>query len=442
LELRDFIVTPIVILLVFITALIVRPYFTDEITRRYWMPALVLRVVGALALGFVYQFYYDGGDTYNFHTIGSRVIWEAFMDDPESGMRLFFRDSDTTGLYKYYSKIYFYFDSSSFVIIRLATIIDLFTFSSYSATAVIFSIFSFVGSWLFFQTFYQMYPHLHKQIAIASFFIPSVFFWGSGLLKDTVALSCLGIATYEVYRIFIRKSFSIKNTLLLLIVCYGLYSIKIYILLAFLPAAVVWVFMENYNAINSVVLKIVFFPTVLVISITIAYLVLVKAGADDPRYSLDNIVKTSQVTAYDIRFYSGRGAGSGYELGELDGSWETMLTYAPQAINVTLFRPYLWEVRNPLMFFSALESTLLIVITFVVLFKARQYTIPLLTQPTILFCMVFSIVFAFSVGISTFNFGTLNRYKIPLLPFYLLGLVLISNFSNNERKKSVLETTE
>ena len=29
---------------------------------------------------------------------------------------------------------------------------------------------------------------------------------------------------------------------------------------------------------------------------------------------------------------------------------------------------------------------------------------------------------AFAVGVSTFNFGTLSRYKIPMEPFYLLGI--------------------
>ena len=39
-------------------------------------------------------------------------------------------------------------------------------------------------------------------------------------------------------------------------------------------------------------------------------------------------------------------------------------------------------------------------------------------DPNLVFCLVFSIIFAFAVGISSYNFGALSRYKIPCLPFY------------------------
>jgi hypothetical protein len=442
LELRDFIVTPIYFMLIFITAYVVRPYFTDETTKRYWMPALTLKLFGALALGFIYQFYYGGGDTYNFHSRGSRHIWNAFWDDPSAGIRLFLHDTNHQGLYQHIEKIPFYNDTSSFVIVRISFLIDLLTFSTYSATALIFALISFVGTWLFFKTFYQMYPHLHKPLAFAAFFIPSVVFWGSGVMKDTVTWACLGIGTYQVYRIFIKKNFFIGNIVLFLLACIGMYSIKIYILLAFLPAAVIWVFMENYDKIRSKMLKVVFFPVVLGASVTAAYFVLIKAGSDDPRYAIDSIARTAQVTAYDIAYWTGRDAGSTYTLGELDGTWGSMVKLTPQAINVSLFRPYLWEVRNPLMLLSAMESLMLLVMTIVILSRARQHAALLLTQPTILFCLVFSIVFAFSVGISSYNFGTLNRYKIPLLPFYFTGMLLILNFSNNQRKLEAIESTE
>ncbi|MGH2564381.1 MAG: hypothetical protein ACRDE5_07705, partial [Ginsengibacter sp.] len=43
----------------------------------------------------------------------------------------------------------------------------------------------------------------------------------------------------------------------------------------------------------------------------------------------------------------------------------------------------------------------------------------------IMYCFLFSVVFALFVGASTLNFGTLVRYKIPCLPFYAISLFLI-----------------
>jgi hypothetical protein len=42
-----------------------------------------------------------------------------------------------------------------------------------------------------------------------------------------------------------------------------------------------------------------------------------------------------------------------------------------------------------------------------------------------MYCFLFSCVFALFVGASTLNFGSLVRYKIPCMPFYLIALFLI-----------------
>lgn len=442
-ELRDIIVTPIVIILIYAIAFAVRSSVTDEVNRVYFIPALTVKIIGALALGFIYQFYYDGGDTFNYHTHGSRHVWEAFMDSPGKGFKLLLSDgSDETAVYKYSSRIPFFKDPSSYTVIRIATVIDLLTFSSYSATAILFAVFSFIGMWMFFLTFYERYPTLHRWLAVASFFIPSVFFWGSGLLKDTITLGFLGMATYQTYKIFILRKKSFLHLVLLALALYGLYSIKIYILLTFLPASILWVFLTNFRSIRSPILKIMVFPFVISTAILLSYFALLKAGEDNEKYALNSLAKTAQVTAYDIRYYTGRGAGSGYALGELDGTFNSMIKLAPQAINVSLFRPYLWEVKNPLMLLSAFESLFLLIFCIYILIKKNIKIFEAFSHPDVLFSMAFSISFAFAVGVSTFNFGTLVRYKIPLLPFFLVALILILQYSKSERKLEELEIRE
>jgi hypothetical protein len=43
----------------------------------------------------------------------------------------------------------------------------------------------------------------------------------------------------------------------------------------------------------------------------------------------------------------------------------------------------------------------------------------------VLFFLVVSLIFAFAVGISSYNFGALSRYKIPCLPFYAAFVLVI-----------------
>jgi hypothetical protein len=421
----------------------VRPFVSDDVIRKYFFPALTVKLVGALAVGFIYQFYYSGGDTFNYHTYGSRIVWETFMRDPEKGIQLFFYDgTHFEGIYKPASQLVFFTDPSSFMVVKIAFIFDLFTFSSYSATAIFFALFSFAGMWMFFLTFYDQYPQLHKGLAIASFFIPSVFFWGSGLLKDTITMGCLGIITYHVYRTFILGRFSIWSIFIFIPALYLLYVIKFYILLVFIPTAIIWIFLVNFNRIRSVVLKALLLPFVLSLGIIMGYFAVLEAGRDNVKYSLDNLSKTAQVTAYDIRYWTGREAGSGYTLGELDGSFASMVSLAPQAINVSLFRPYLWEVKNPLMLLSALESLALLIFVIYLLIRVNIRILSELLEPNVLFLVVFALTFSFAVGVSTFNFGTLVRYKIPMLPFLGVALILLYDSLKRLRKTEALASTE
>jgi hypothetical protein len=435
LELRDFIVTPIVIFLVYAGAYWIRPRVTDSVNRKYFIPALTVRIIGALAVGFLYQFYYGGGDTFSYHTNGSRLIWNALTDSPFTAFKLFMGRGNYSGdVFPYASKIIFYNDPSSFVVIQIAFLFDILTFSSYSATAVLFALIGFTGMWLLFKVFYRMYPKIHLQIAIACFFIPSVFFWGSGILKDTVTLSALGFMIYSSYNLFVLRRNGILMIICLGVSLYILYAVKIYILLTLLPALIIWIFLLRLSYIKSFASKIILGPIVISIAVLLAGLSLLKASEDNPKYALDKLAQTAKVTAYDIRFWSGRDAGSGYALGELDGSFASILKLTPSAINVALFRPYLWEVKNSLMMVSSIESFILLVLVIATLLKGRLRLLKAVVDPTIMFCLLFSLVFAFAVGVSTFNFGTLSRYKIPMMPIFLLALILI-NYKLKRLKK-------
>lgn len=438
-ELRDFLVTPILIILVYITAYVVRPYVTNELTRKYFFWGLTVRIAGALFLGILYQFYYSGGDTFNYHTHGSRVIWEAFMESPSDGLALIFSSGEDQQIaYKYSSQILFWGDSGSYFIVRLAAIFDLFTFSTYSATAILFALLNFTGMWLFFTVFAKQFPAQRKWIAVAVLFIPSVVFWGSGVLKDSVVLACIGILTYCVKKLFIDRRFSVSGIAMMLAAVIVIYNVKIYVLLCFLPAMLLWIYASEFYKIRSAVLKALLVPFVLALIVVSGFYAVVKIGEDDKRYALENLSRTARITAYDIGFYTGKNAGSGYSLGELDDSFTGMLKLAPAAVNVSLFRPYLWEVRNPLMALSAAESFVLFILTLYILFRKRSLFFRALGDPNVLFCLVLSVTFAFAVGVSTFNFGTLARYKIPLLPFYALALILIYYYQRPKPKEDEL----
>lgn len=69
--------------------------------------------------------------------------------------------------------------------------------------------------------------------------------------------------------------------------------------------------------------------------------------------------------------------------------------------------------------------------------------IPLMLKNHLLsFSLIFSLFFAFSVGISTSNFGSLVRYRIPVLPFFVACLFIMDYYYNRNRTEIDVPSTD
>ena len=146
------------------------------------------------------------------------------------------------------------------------------------------------------------------------------------------------------------------------------------------------------------------------------------------------------ISAYQKNYasQSENAEGSFFSLGvEFDGSPGSLARLAPAAIAATLFRPYIWESRKLSSLLSSLESLALMLFTLYVLKRVgiKNFIMTIITKPIVLYCLFFSLIFALFVGATTLNFGTLVRYKIPAMPFYVISLFLILFF--NKKIKSL-----
>ncbi|WP_420581902.1 hypothetical protein [Reichenbachiella sp.] len=424
---QDLIITPIWFFLLLIGAYAVRPMVTNADTRPYFIAGLLVKLIAAIVLGAIYQFYYGGGDTFGYTTHGGDWIYEAFLDNPIKGFKLIFlagkqHFSDT---FQYSQHIWYYGDLNSYFVVRVTGLFAIFTFGTYSSTALFFATFSFSGAWALFRLLTKYYPNQNNKIAFATLFLPSVVFWGSGILKDTITFGALCWLVWSLFHIIEFKSKSLIKFGIALAAIFIIFSIKIYILMCFLAALFVWIYMKYLGQIKSIIVRVLIAPFIFISLASLSYFAVDSISVSNEHYSLSNIAERAMVTAYDIRYGWGarNGDNSGYTLGSLDGSWSSMFRLAPAAINVTLFRPYLWEVRNPFMLISSLESLLFLFITIQAIL-IRKKSQRLLKDPFLTFCLIFSIAFAFAVGVSTFNFGTLMRYKIPMMGFYLLAILI------------------
>jgi hypothetical protein len=86
------------------------------------------------------------------------------------------------------------------------------------------------------------------------------------------------------------------------------------------------------------------------------------------------------------------------------------------------------------MLMSALENTFMILLTLrILLLLGPSIFVRISSNPVLVFSFVFSIFFAFALGITTANFGALVRYKIPAIPFFLSMLYILENQAKQSR---------
>lgn len=440
-ELSDLFFGPLYLLLFYFLAFAVRPAVTNKYTKQFFIPALTLKFVGAIGLGLIYQFYYNGGDTFNYF-YHVKLINTAFFQSFPTWVKLMLDNggSKDPALWPYTAGMFWHqANSTEYLLARIAAAFGILCFTNYTAIALFFAAVSFSGMWALYMTMAKIRPQVYKELAWTMFYVPSLFFWGSGLLKDSLCMGALGWLFYGFYRGTIQKQVVVKSLSIALVAAYTLFSVKVYILLCFLPAALLWVFNENNARIKNATVRMLVKPLFFALGGIVAVYAATNLTKGDEKYDIDKIGARSKITADYLYEVSQKQEGSGYNLGKQDGTIGGMAKLAPQAIATSLFRPFLWEAHNPVMLLSAIEASFFLFFTLRIFWRTGVgATLSLISQtPVLLMCFIFSLIFAASVGITSANFGTLVRYKIPFIPFYLGGLYILQSIANERARPRV-----
>lgn len=395
---------------------------------RYYIPGLLVKLAGGTAVCIIYVVYYGGGDTLNYYN-DNTCIANLFLKDPSSFFdfllgpkpEMWWRFDSETGFPIYLS------DKHAIVVVKLTWLLGLITFKSFIGQTLLLAWISYWPIWRMYQMFIHEFPKLTSQLAFAILFIPSVFFWGSGLLKDTITFAAVCLFTSSFSLILTRGKDVFKNLFLILIASLLLIYIKPYIFFALLPGSILWFAGVRISKVDNQLIKSMTTPLIIFISLISGYLMLRQMSVFLGEYALENVLEKAVVTNQDLK--NERYQGSSFDIGDFDPTIPGILSKMPAAINATLFRPYLWEANNLAMTFSGIENFVLLAMTIYILLLLRVYNLfRLMFRHRILFFTIFfSLFFAFAVGLTTSNFGSLVRYKIPAIPFFVISLFIIFN---------------
>jgi len=414
-----------------------RRRYKDPLLRRYQKQGFWIKVFSSLAYS-MFVLYFSPGDTTGlFHPEGYN-IYKLILKDPSNLYLLFIPGKEfDQALLANINNLGYFREESNYLIAKIVAALSFITFGKFLAINLIFSMMSFTGVWRLFRFFYEQYPRMHKQLAIAIIYLPTFVFWSSGILKDPLCIGAMGWVTYSLYAIFIKRKNVLVNVMIFLLFAYLLVLLKVYIIVSYLPFLIMFLLLQHVTLIKNKALKVVIVLGFIVGSLfsflTVAQTMQKALG----NFASEGMIKT--IKTYQNNFEAQADfATSNFSLGvEFDGTAYSLVKIAPAAVVATLFRPYLWESKKASTFLSSLESLAIMLLSIYTLIKVglRKTFVTIVNAPFVMYCLLYSVMFSLFVGATTLNFGTLVRYKIPGLPFYVVSMFFLLYFNNKLKVK-------
>lgn len=392
--------------------------------KRIVVVAFIGHVVAVFLQIFIIEYVYGGGDLEGYYRSGVELA-NALRTDFEfifpEAVRFFFHETDTNIPFLVFGGA----GPTGSLTVIAAFLFYVLGDSLYAASMVV-ALAAFFGKVALTLAMTINQPQsIRRQIFIGTMLLPSVVFWSSTIAKEAVIIAFFGAALL-LLRPLIAGEFRPLRLALGAACLVPVVLIKPYVLLPFSLAFGAWLYSERAGRRGQVVS---IRPASALAAGAVAFLIFLIVGRISPQFAVENIAKstaTSQVAGTRVE------GGSNYQLREVgEGeperqSVQSQVLLAPLALPTALYRPFFFEVRNPMMFLNALETTVLLFLTVRLLIRGgfNRVRQAVMSSPLLIFCLVFTIVMGTAVGLASTNLGSLSRYRMPFMPFFV-ALVLI-----------------
>ena len=413
-------------------------------------------------------------------------MYDALFTKPLDYFKMLFGiKNDAPYFDKYYSEMnhwYKEFDSNlyndSHTIIRFNALMRLFSFGFYNVHTVFMCFISLVGLTAIYKTFVSFLANKKKELIFAVFLLPSVLFWGSGVLKESILFFGLGLLVYHLNKLA-QGHFNTKYLLIIIFSIVLVFYTKFYILVSVIPGMIAfyWVsktgnrnpalkyffvfslvitlglnfqfFFPGYDPLEILSIKqrdfvnlanggIVMYNNSIIVKIENsnrdAVVMLkdgkccLKPGSTYQYWDINNlddtlsVVNSTDTSAFKF-LWNMPESNSKIDIGKLEPDFRSFVRNAPKAFFNVMFRPFLFESKSLLVFTSAIENTfILFFIVFSLLFfkpMSRE------EKNVFLFCCSFVLILYVIIGLTTPVLGAIVRYKTPAIPFLLIAFITI-----------------
>lgn len=378
----------------------VRFVLKTGLPKKILVALFVLKVMAGVAYFGFHSLpqYKDRSDTRRLYQ-ESLVQTQLLKKDPGAFVAGLFRHNydSTGGLFSDRDSYWNDLKDASFA--KLFALVNIFTASSYYSAILFFNFIFFIGLVAFFRLMDEIYPGKRYLLATVVFLLPSFLFWCSGIHKDGLIFSAIGLILFSYNRL-LSSTHTAKHAVLLLCMLLVIFFLRNYLVPVMLVALLMGWITHRFPRRKMLVLALGFSVGVLVM-FTGKY---IHPALDVPRY-----ISEKQQQFRDID------ASSATMQRVVEPEFGSFLNALPAAVDLGFFRPHPTEKGWMAKMASAEIILFWIIFTACLLSWKRSVALP----PVVIACWVFAFLALLTIGYTVVYSGAVVRYRSLLMPLIL-----------------------
>ncbi len=306
----------------------------------------------------------------------------------------------------------FWNDLRTNLISKLLSIFNLFSGSNYYINIIFYNFLILFGCFSIYRVFQKIFPQQKLLLIFPVFLLPSFLYYTSGIHRDGLILLGIGLCIYNLFYAIRVDHFSLKRIMGIILGLGIIFLFRNFVFIPFLPAIAAWLIVEKFKRYALQTFTIIYLVFILLFF---------NIGRLHPRLDLPKYVSDRQ-----LQFVVLSDGTSAVPVNPLFPNFRSFMNNAPQAINHSLFRPYVTETPDLIQLPASGEILFYELIFLVFVFFRNKETL----DPFVYFGIFFAFSMLLIIGYTVPIFGAISRYRSLYFPFLIIPMLSLINWEN------------
>jgi hypothetical protein len=391
----------------------------------------LIKVMAGIFYGWI-GLYYGGlakmQDTWSFH-FGSLEEYQLLFKNPGEYFTNLFRDPyQSSGIANFFgSEDSYWNDLKGSLFIKVLSLFNILSTGYYYINVIFYSFITLFGPFAIYRVMIDIYPGRKTSILLSTFLVPSFIYWTSGLHKEGLIFTGIGLIIYAFYFGTKEGKWGYRRIACIIAGLVLLLTLRNFIFIIIISALAAWL-VANRKPRYGLAIFSSLYILFLILFFSLRYI--------DNRLDFPQAVVNKQQA-----FLKLEPGNTTIPITELKPTAGSFLSNIPQAVNLSILRPFPSDVRHILSLAAAIEINLLLLLFLLFLFWRKK--IEKSENLVLYFCVFFSISLLLAIGFTANNLGAIVRYRSVVIPLLVVPMAALIDweslgrfFNNNIRNKN------